>query len=142
MWWNLQASLVLEPCIIGFNSGKRLRFILDLFKAGLLELRASVSSHVGVFFVKKKDPNAIRMVIDCRGTTQLCQDPQLHISVPPGVTRVSDWIGHTRLVEQVLGDVKRTSTIAFTVLVFLNLHTSLGSIPPYCIGMASTRIKV
>lgn len=34
-----------------------------------------MSSHVGVFFVKKKDPNAIRMVIDCRGTTQLCQDP-------------------------------------------------------------------
>ena len=58
-----------------FNSPKRLKFILDLFNAGLMVLRTSIASEVGVFFVKKKTPDAIRMVIDCRGTNQACQDP-------------------------------------------------------------------
>lgn len=61
--------------VLRYNPKKRLGFILDLFKAGLLVLRPAVASHVGVFFVKKKSPDAIRMVIDCRGTNELCQDP-------------------------------------------------------------------
>eukprot|EP00435_Cladocopium_sp_Y103_P009898 s3109_g2.t1 len=61
--------------VLRFDSKKRLSFILDLFKAGLMVLRPQAASCVGVFFVKKKSPDAIRMVIDCRGTNQLCQDP-------------------------------------------------------------------
>ena len=59
------------------NPGKRLSFILKLFQSGLLVLRRRPKSHVGVFFVKKKTPDAIRMVIDCRGANKKHQPPPL-----------------------------------------------------------------
>lgn len=67
--------------VLRHNRGERLRFILKLFNSGLLTLRAKPRSHVGIFFVKKKDPNFIRMVIDCRGTNRLHE--------PPPVTRLA-----------------------------------------------------
>ena len=63
--------------VLRHSPGERLRFILKLFNSGLLTLRAKPRSHVGVFFVKKKDPNFIRMVIDCRGTNRLHQPPPM-----------------------------------------------------------------
>lgn len=58
-----------------YNRKMRLDFIVRLFRAGLMTLRPVANSFVGAFCVKKKDPNYIRMVIDCRGTNQLHQDP-------------------------------------------------------------------
>ena len=63
-----------------FSRQARLEFILGLHQAGLVSLRRTVKSFIGAFFVKKKDPNAIRMVLDCRGTNRLHQ--------PPPVTRL------------------------------------------------------
>eukprot|EP00438_Fugacium_kawagutii_P030000 Skav225301 [mRNA] locus=scaffold445:112717:116856:+ [translate_table: standard] len=60
--------------VLRTNPGKRLKFIMGLFKSGLLCLRPAPRSHVGVFFVKKKDEH-IRMVLDCRATNQLHQPP-------------------------------------------------------------------
>lgn len=57
------------------NRELRLDFIDHLFKAGVLCFRPRARSFVGAFFVKKKDPSAIRMVIDCRGTNRLHQPP-------------------------------------------------------------------
>ena len=53
----------------------RLDFISRLFNAGLMTLRPVASSFVGAFCVRKKDPSYIRLVIDCRGTNGLHQDP-------------------------------------------------------------------
>ena len=63
-----------------FDKSKRLDFILRLQRSGLVTLRQFPRSFIGAFFVKKKDPNAIRMVLDCRGTNKLHQ--------PPPVTRL------------------------------------------------------
>ena len=63
-----------------FCKKTRLDFIMKLHGAGLVSLRRSPKSFIGAFFVKKKDPSAIRMVLDCRGTNQLHQ--------PPPVTRL------------------------------------------------------
>ena len=57
------------------NRKMRLDFISRLFNAGLMTLRPVASSFVGAFCVRKKDPNFIRLVIDCRGTNGLHQDP-------------------------------------------------------------------
>ena len=67
---------VFEPCtpywdpFLRHNPGKRLSFILKLFQSGLLVLRRRPKSHIEVFFIKKKIPDAIRMIIDCRGTNK------------------------------------------------------------------------
>lgn len=53
----------------------RLDFVVRLFRAGLMTLRPVASSFVGAFCVRKKDPAFIRLVIDCRGTNLLHQDP-------------------------------------------------------------------
>ena len=58
-----------------YNSGTRLDFIHRLFRAGLMVLRPKAASMVGAFFVKKKSPDQIRMVIDCCGTNEMCKDP-------------------------------------------------------------------
>ena len=58
-----------------YNAGARLDFIHRLFRAGLMVLRPKAASMVGAFFVKKKSPDQIRMVIDCRGTNEMCRDP-------------------------------------------------------------------
>ena len=58
-----------------YDSGKRLDFILRLHRCGLVKLRRAPKSFIGAFFVKKKTPDAIRMVLDCRGTNQLHQPP-------------------------------------------------------------------
>ncbi len=61
--------------VLRFDRAARLDFVVRLFRAGLLTLRPMVKSTVGVFFVKKKTPEWIRMVIDCRGTNQLHGPP-------------------------------------------------------------------
>ena len=53
----------------------RMDFVVRLFRAGLMTLRPIASSFVGAFCVRKKDPAFIRLVIDCRGTNLLHQDP-------------------------------------------------------------------
>eukprot|EP00438_Fugacium_kawagutii_P020747 Skav227424 [mRNA] locus=scaffold1986:83849:88250:+ [translate_table: standard] len=58
-----------------FSRKMRLDFISRLFQAGLMTLRPVASSFVGAFCVKKKDPRYVRLVIDCRGTNMLHQDP-------------------------------------------------------------------
>eukprot|EP00438_Fugacium_kawagutii_P034634 Skav232689 [mRNA] locus=scaffold2892:36534:39881:+ [translate_table: standard] len=58
-----------------FDGGERLAFIVRMFQSGLITLRAKPASFVGVFFVKKKSADQIRMVIDCRGTNRMCSDP-------------------------------------------------------------------
>ena len=63
-----------------YDSKRRLDFILRLHRVGLVSFRRVPKSFIGAFFVKKKDPNAIRMVLDCRGTNRLHQ--------PPPVTRL------------------------------------------------------
>lgn len=63
-----------------FDKKARTSFILKLYHAGLIGMRKSPKSFIGAFFVKKKDPGAIRMVLDCRGTNRLHQ--------PPPVTRL------------------------------------------------------
>ena len=64
-----------------FSSTARLDFVVRLFRAGLLTLRPRAASMVGVFFVRKKTPEWIRMVIDCRGTNDL--------HAPPPTTRLA-----------------------------------------------------
>lgn len=58
-----------------FNKTARVDFVVRLFRAGLLTLRPVAKSHVGVFFVRKKTPDWVRMVIDCRGTNELHRPP-------------------------------------------------------------------
>ena len=58
-----------------YDRSRRLDFILRLHKSGLVKLRRSPKSFIGAFFVKKKTPDAIRMVLDCRGTNKLHQPP-------------------------------------------------------------------
>ena len=50
------------------NESTRIDFFKSLQKAGILEFRSRIRSKVGIFFVKKKDPSAIRMIIDARIT--------------------------------------------------------------------------
>ena len=61
--------------LLRYDARARLDFIVQLFKAGLMELCTEPKSFVGVFFVKKKTPDQIRMVIDSRCTNRLCRDP-------------------------------------------------------------------
>lgn len=72
-----------------FNKSKRLDFILRLHRSGLVSLRRSPKSFIGAFFVKKKTPDAIRMVLDCRGTNRLHQ--------PPPTTRLGSARGYADL---------------------------------------------
>lgn len=72
-----------------YNKAKRLDFILQLHKSGLVSLRRSPKSFIGAFFVKKKTPDAIRMVLDCRGTNRLHQ--------PPPTTRLGSARGYADL---------------------------------------------
>lgn len=58
-----------------FDKQKRLDFILRLHKSGLVKLRRSPRSFIGAFFVKKKTPDQIRLVLDCRGTNRLHRPP-------------------------------------------------------------------
>eukprot|EP00435_Cladocopium_sp_Y103_P021954 s1233_g5.t1 len=44
----------------------RTKLFVDLWRVGVISFRTSVKSHVGLFFVRKKDPAYIRMVVDCR----------------------------------------------------------------------------
>ena len=54
--------------------------ICRLYRVGIIDFRAKIKSTVGLFFVKKKDPAWIRMVIDAR-------IPNFHHRTPP-VTRL------------------------------------------------------
>ena len=44
----------------------RTKLIVDLWKVGVVTFRTSIKSSIGLFFVKKKTPEWIRMVVDCR----------------------------------------------------------------------------
>lgn len=52
--------------ILRHNKAVRTQLIVDLWRIGVISFRTSVKAHVGLFFVRKKDPSFIRMVIDCR----------------------------------------------------------------------------
>ena len=81
----------------------RTHFIVRLTKAGLVELRSGPESFVGVFFVKKKTPDQIRMVVDSRATNELCRDPpvtrlgssrcyaELHLDFDQGSSHSMAW---------------------------------------------------
>ena len=62
------------------DSGVRLDFFRRLFSVGVLSFRTKIRSKVGIFFVKKKTPDAIRMIIDARITNAHHR--------PPPVTRL------------------------------------------------------
>ena len=63
-----------------YSPKKRLDFICRLQQVGLIGLRKQPRSFIGAFFVKKKDPSAIRKVLDCRGSNRMHH--------PPPVTRL------------------------------------------------------
>ena len=61
--------------LLRFNHTMRTRLIVSLWKIGIITFRTSIKSHVGLFFVRKKDPNFIRMVVDCRIANAHHRDP-------------------------------------------------------------------
>lgn len=80
----LRECLDQEPSVIPYwdpalkrSPEVRIDFITRLFRAGLMDLRSKPKSFVGVFFVKKKTNDQIRMVIDSRATNELCCDPPI-----------------------------------------------------------------
>ena len=48
------------------DKNERSQLILGLWKVGVVNFRLNIKSQVGLFFVKKKQPEWIRMVVDCR----------------------------------------------------------------------------
>ena len=64
----------------------RIDFLQRLYTAGLLSFRTRIHSRIGIFFVRKKSPDAIRMVIDARITNA-------HHRQPP-VTRLGSSINY------------------------------------------------
>eukprot|EP00439_Symbiodinium_sp_Y106_P037111 s1103_g4.t1 len=67
----------------------RVDFLRWLYSVGIISFRRRIRSKVDVFFVKKKDPNAIRMVIDARVTNA-------HHRAPP-VTRLGSGANFSEL---------------------------------------------
>ena len=63
-----------DPCL-RHDRGKRRHFIAALARAGLIGFRRRLKARVGVFFVKKKSPDFIRMVIDARVPNRLHHKP-------------------------------------------------------------------
>ena len=61
--------------LLRFNHTLRTRLIVSLWKIGIITFRTSIKSHVGLFFVRKKDPNFIRVVVDCRIANAHHRDP-------------------------------------------------------------------
>ncbi len=49
-----------------YDKDERSQLILGLWKVGVISFRLNIKSQVGLFFVKKKQPEWIRMVVDCR----------------------------------------------------------------------------
>jgi hypothetical protein len=58
-----------------FSRAARWQLLLVLHKTGILGFRRSIKAKVGLFFVKKKRPNEIRMVVDARQTNWLHRSP-------------------------------------------------------------------
>lgn len=52
--------------ILKHDKATRSQLIADLWKVGIINFRTSIKSSIGLFFVKKKTPEFIRMVVDCR----------------------------------------------------------------------------
>ena len=52
--------------ILKADSGKRARFLVKLNQVGIVGFRKRINAPIGLFFVKKKDPAFIRMVVDAR----------------------------------------------------------------------------
>eukprot|EP00435_Cladocopium_sp_Y103_P074644 s13_g50.t1 len=52
--------------ILKSEPDKRSQLIADLWRVGIIKFRTSIKAAVGLFFVKKKTPEWIRMVVDCR----------------------------------------------------------------------------
>lgn len=52
--------------ILKNDRGKRSHLIAGLWKIGVISFRTSIKAPVGLFFVRKKTPEWIRMVVDCR----------------------------------------------------------------------------
>ena len=67
----------------------RTDFFVRLCKVGVPSFRTRTRSKVGIFFVKKKTPNAIRMIIDARITN-------IHPRTPP-VTRLGSAVNYSDL---------------------------------------------
>lgn len=63
----------------------RTKLLVDLWKVGVVSFRTSIKASVGLFFVKKKTPEYIRMVVDCRISN-------IHHRSPP-VTRLGSGSG-------------------------------------------------
>eukprot|EP00438_Fugacium_kawagutii_P028530 Skav222527 [mRNA] locus=scaffold2875:78605:82075:+ [translate_table: standard] len=66
--------------VLRHNKIERTKLLVGLWKIGVIGFRASVKAHIGLFFVRKKDPAFIRMVVDCRISNA-------HHKLPP-VTRL------------------------------------------------------
>ena len=58
------------------NENERWALFHRLWKVGLLSFRRKIKAPVGIFFVKKKTPDAIRMVIDARVANRFHQPPK------------------------------------------------------------------
>ena len=111
-----------------YDGGKRLDFIHRLFRAGLMELRPVAGSFVGAFFVKKKSPDQIRMVIDCRGTNNMCGDPPVtRLASSRCYMPIWTWVRRV-MTESMRGGVKPMCPTAFIVFRCLRFHTCLRSI--------------
>jgi len=61
--------------ILKNNKRERRSLLIALAKVGLIGFRLKIRSRVGIFFVKKKDPGAIRMIIDARLTNMMHHRP-------------------------------------------------------------------
>ena len=64
----------------------RIDFFRRLYRSGILSFRTRIRSKIGIFFVKKKDPGAIRMIIDARITNAHHK--------PPPVTRLGSSVNY------------------------------------------------
>lgn len=71
--------------ILKNSKSVRTKLLVDLWKVGVVSFRTSIKASVGLFFVKKKTPEYIRMVVDCRISN-------VHHRSPP-VTRLGSGSG-------------------------------------------------
>eukprot|EP00969_Alexandrium_andersonii_P146218 6466610-Alexandrium_andersonii.AAC.1 len=66
-----------------------------LQRVGLITWRKRVNSRIGAFFVWKKNKSAIRLVLDCSPTNQLCRSaPKSSLATPAALSHIlggEDW---------------------------------------------------
>ena len=87
-----------DACLAG-SSRKRKEFIEALGRVGLVTWRRRVRAQIGVFFVAKKSPDEIRMVLDCRpANIQHQSPPHSHLATTGSMSNIAmsdEWCVHS-----------------------------------------------